>query len=258
MRQEVVKIDKNIKLGHVYNLSERLQKIYWTYVDAIACMKEKVESTLKEDEISLIFSAIKYDYPELFMIWHPTHFRYSLKKVKGQTIRIEYMEYTASRAYLEAKLQLVEVKAKEIIMQCTNGKASSDKDIAKKLYNYMLDRYEFSEKADGKKSPPYAYTLECMLHNEGVCQGLSFAYMYMLRKLQIPAMVVEGVAYNELENGGHAWNIIQFGDGRYWQADLSWDIGENNRGRAVYWGLTDNEMENKGHSWKKEDYPICS
>lgn len=144
----------------------------------------------------------------------------------------------------------LERKASEILQPILNNRVS---DIKKVLYvhDYLIKHITYRERS-----------LDCLSHsaygaivnNEAVCEGISYGFSYLLKKLGIKATVVDGKADGE----AHAWNIVEIGSERF-HFDVTWDLLRQNDNHDMiydYFCLSDSDL--KDRIWDRKIYPICN
>ncbi len=239
-----------------YNLNTRMQKAYLKTVDAIYAMENKVQVPLRDAaEFSEVLERIIYDFPEIDLMWDYEESKIWLNTRGNEVIDMTInIKYHGTRQQLAKKMNDIDQVAERIIEQSLREMKMSDEKCMEAIYKTMISYMKCSILDEKGEYPPHAYTLECLLYGNGVCQGIACAYSYILRKLQIPSMVVVGKADGKGGVGGHAWNIVQMTDGSYRHMDVFWDtVGRGDR----FWAIDDIAMGVRKHRWNKLEYPIC-
>lgn len=56
-----------------------------------------------------------------------------------------------------------------------------------------------------------------------VCEGYARAFKLICDRLDIPCVLVSGVAINSGGSGAHMWNYVQMDDGNWYAVDVTWD-----------------------------------
>lgn len=255
--ERLIKIEKGLPLGVYHNLNERFQYAYMQLLKGISQMLQEVRLQLYDiRELLVLYEALCRDYPQTELVWNYKDSKYSAGYV-NKDIRgiILYVKYHGSYESIKQKLQNIDEEAERIIEICLLGDKMTDDDIVKRLCTYMVKAYYYTKEQSNGRYPDYAYTLECLIHGDGVCAGFAGVLTYILRKLQIPVMTVSGKA-NDRYFSGHAWNIIQRSDGTYWHIDLTWDLGCTLK-KQEYFELDDGAMRARKHYWNSQEYPMC-
>lgn len=88
------------------------------------------------------------------------------------------------------------------------------------------------------------------------CEGIAKAMKVLLNALDMKCIVAMGEAGQGNDWGPHAWNIVNI-DGKAYQADVTWDIGDSVGGKISYeyFNVTDRFMK-KTHK-AEDDLPKC-
>ena len=253
-----IQIDKHRKLGRFQKLPERLQEAYWLVVDALCEMKPKVTIPIHaSSEFLDLYSAIRYDYPELKLIWDYEKSKYSEHKIGSKLVSVEwFLTYKGSKEYLSQLIRKIDIEVEKIINESVCGKRMSDEQCIEAIYKAIAAKMVYSKSIDNNetKYPAHSYTLECILHGNGVCAGMASLFAYTLNKLQIPVMVINGMACGGSDRDRHAWNIVKMSDGSFKHIDVTWDAGGK---KTTYLALDDLAMQSKRHEWVICDYPVC-
>lgn len=251
--KKLVELDEFCELSNANNFCERMQSAYWILANALLVRKEEVEIPLREgEELWEVARALRFDHPEINLIWNYPETRYRIiRKPTGKKCMHLFLEYNGTAQTLKNKLKKIEDVVQEIIENSVAGKVMGDEQRIEAIYKYMASRYRYSDRMKNGEYPKTSYNLECLLKQDAVCSGLSSAFTYILKKLQIPVMTVLG----ESEQEKHAWNIVQFPNGSYRHIDLTWDVGNR---RFEYLALDDIAIRARRHHWVGRDYPICA
>jgi transglutaminase/protease-like cytokinesis protein 3 len=181
---------------------------------------------LDTDGIKNVMTAVYNDHPELF--WVDTSYSFGYTS-KGTVISVT-LQYNSTADSLQTSRTAFLNAAGKII----NGASSyaSDLDKEKYVYKALQNLATYDENADLNQS---AYS--ALVNGKSVCAGYSRAFQYIMMQLNVPCYFCSGYA-----NGGyHAWNIISI-DGKYYNADLSWDdsLGElSNTVSYSYFNISD-------------------
>lgn len=208
----------------------------------------------KEEDIYLIYQALRLDYPEIEVIWDYQQSGYFKNIIAGNSCIIKmFLKYKKDCDLL---LRQIDDKVNQIIRKCSGKGLTSDEELVKAVYKSLSEEYIYSKErnTDGTY-PDYAYTLEALLKN-GVCRGYAVAMVYILKKLQIPVMYISGDADGQ-EFGGHAWNLVQNIEGKYRHLDVTWDLGKPEN-KFNYFYLDDIQMRARRHFWDVRKFPKCS
>lgn len=90
-----------------------------------------------------------------------------------------------------------------------------------------------------------------LLQGRAVCAGYALALEKCLKYVGIEAKKVSGMANTGKEEGQHAWNQVCI-DGKWYNADLTWDYSKIQRGKPLEYCLVGDEMFNKEHKAREK------
>ena len=181
--------------------------------------------------------------PELFFVE-------GLEYIYDDKRTLIYPEYCYDKSSVNYLLEACRIKATQLVSRINTddsySKALQAHDFLARNVNYV--------KGDlaGLHSMVGPFT-----RKQGVCDGFSKAYKYMLDKMGIPCKIVRGHAGNPHDGSEelHAWNMIQIRD-KWMHVDVTFDttIRSGKDLRYDYFGLTDNQIL-KDHVYKVKEYP---
>ena len=86
-----------------------------------------------------------------------------------------------------------------------------------------------------------------LIHGRAVCAGYALALEQCLKYVGIDAKYISGMAEVGEESGGHAWNQVCI-DGKWYNADLTWDAQRIQRGMPLQYCLMGDKMFEKEHT----------
>ena len=133
----------------------------------------------------------------------------------------------------------------------------NSKQKALALHNYLTKnvRYCEQELISSSYSPIYHTAYGAIVNKLSVCEGISAAYCYLLKKVGIDATIVSG-STDDPADPSHCWNIIKI-DSDYFHVDVTWDLKKQIGDGCCfdYFGLKDSDLS--GRTWNKRLYPRC-
>jgi|GEM_PF-867790 len=154
------------------------------------------------------------------------------------------------------ELYTVYDKAKEIIKNIIKP-GMSDLQKEKAIHDYIVlnTKYDYDNYNNHTLQIWDGNPYGILIKGTGVCEGYADTTKLLLDMEGIDCIVVTGNAIGSTE--GHAWNIVKI-DGKYYQLDTTWEIGnkQTNFVRYEYFNLSDKEMS-EDHNWDKTKYPKC-
>lgn len=171
--------------------------------------------------------AIKMDNPDLFYIafnkillvtetttrGNSKTYKLSLENDENNTFLSDNF---SSKEAVTLAINQLENKRNEIL----RGAVGSDYDKIKYVHDWIVENVEY-ETTISKKNIHNIYG--ALIENEVVCGGYAKAFKYLLDELNIPCIIVQGVATNSdgvTEN--HAWNYVKL-NGKWYGVDTTWD-----------------------------------
>lgn len=209
-------------------LTDQQQKVY----DQVYENAENLNTSftlveiLSKDGINNVMTAVFNDHPELF--WLDTSYSYGYT-TKGTVVSLTLVLNETAKN-ISSSRQKFQAAVTKIIAEAS--KVSGDVEKEKVVYKELMNRVVYDENSVLNQS---AYS--AMVNGSSVCAGYSRAFQYILQQLNIPCYFCSGYA-----NGGyHAWNIVKV-DGKFYNADLSWDdeLGDiSNSYSYVYFNISD-------------------
>lgn len=191
----------------------------------IRSFKGKIElKTLKGMSTNIIkkFGEIKFD------IAHDLHGEYTSEELVPV---LEVMEQIKSQIPENAS----EYEKFNIVYNIIGKAANYD-------YSGCIDNEQHVEGAEA-----VTRSLEgVLIHGRAVCAGYALALEQCLKYVGIDAKYISGMAEVGEESGGHAWNQVCI-DGKWYNADLTWDAQRIQRGMPLQYCLMGDKMFEKEH-----------
>ena len=208
-RQEVAQADEGHQEYYFGLLNENEQRGYREILEGIRSFEDKFYLSLSGDnEIDRVYHAVLKDHPELFWV----HNREKVYKTiySGR----DYCQFSPGYTYTEAQrqeiTQAMENAYQEVLSQIPDG--ADDYTKVMTVYTYVIDNTEYAI-SDDDQSIAGAFWKK-----QAVCAGYAGAVQYLLERLDIPCIYVEGDAANSTQ--GHAWNIVEL-NGQYYYVDAT-------------------------------------
>ena len=200
-RQEVAQTDEGHQEYYFGLLNENEQRGYREILEGIRSFEDKFYLSLSGDnEIDRVYHAVLKDHPELFWV-------HNREKVYKTTYSgRDYCQFSPGYTYTEEQrqeiTQAMENAYQEVLSQIPDG--ADDYTKVMTVYTYVIDNTEYVI-SDDDQSIAGAFWKK-----QAVCAGYAGAVQYLLERLDIPCIYVEGDAANSTQ--GHAWNIVELKD----------------------------------------------
>lgn len=251
---------KKLKISHFQALNKEERQAYEKIKEAVVNGQKEASFVLKNDDKRFfeVFETFFMDYPEIECIMNKQKHYLKQKLSSGKALYTGMWKYE-KKSVAETKKLMDEIhqNAVQIINKAMPVRPKSQKEMVRKIYCYMADKYHYSKSINDRGDyPKDSYYLTTMLHDHGVCSGISKCFTYVLRLLDIPVLTVYGDADGARNGnkGGHCWNMVKL-NGKYYHLDLTWDCCC--RTNSKYYLLDDVAMQTKCHFWKRKVYPKC-
>lgn len=235
------------------SLSAENQKIYDQMLDAVMNHDEEVTlSTSEGRQLEDIFNCIKADYGGLFWV---ESFRYTQYQRNGQTEMMSFSpNYTMTKEERSRAQKKIDKKAKKYLKGIKQG--ASDYEKVRHIYRTLIEKVDYELESDNNQN-----IISVFLERKTVCQGYASAMQYLLEKLDIPCVIVTGMA----KGGPHAWNLVQL-DGEWYYVDVTWGNSkyhddEENDVKYVeydYLNITTEEMLQDHNPQMEFELPECT
>lgn len=162
-----------------------------------------------------------------------------------------YLQTVPLFPYLDRKKKMEFDKEFQYVVNGIQGIASTPYFQAKAAYLYLLQTVSYNS-----ENPKVCHSAwGALMDGKAVCEGISYAYAFLLNKMRIPCGIVNGDC--SLMGGAHAWNLLKL-DGDYYHVDVTWGLtsDQGSRDNFNYFMLTDDEIS-CNHSWDKKYIPSC-
>ncbi|HJB16192.1 MAG TPA: transglutaminase-like superfamily [Candidatus Blautia excrementipullorum] len=207
--QDVVQNDEGHQEYYFQLLGEDERRVYREMLDGIRKRNAEFYLTTGENEmVDKVYHALLKDHPELFWI----HNRESVYKTTydGEDYSLFSPGYTYTDEEIGEIQQSMEEAYQEVASLAANAPDSYEK--VKAVYTYLIDNTEYVSSEHDQNIAGVFWK------KQAVCAGYARAMQYLLERLDIPCVYVEGSTAGSTE--GHAWNIVQL-DGQYYYVDAT-------------------------------------
>ena len=231
-------------------LSDKQKKAYDTILEAVTNIETSVPNIILNNakDLNAVANAIRCDYAELF--WFDGGCPSNYYTYQG------YVEMTVTPIYAYTREEIIQYQVfvesqTQALLSRLAGKTEYEK--VKGVYDYLVDYTAYDYAYYGK-------TLYELFHDgRAVCEGYARAAQYLLTKLGVEVIFVEGDAGVPGQMEAHAWNIVNVG-GDYYHLDVTWGDPYSEDGTQTknynYLCVTDEEI-GRSHKFQRGDYPPC-
>lgn len=202
---------KTYKLHYMF-LSGDDREVYRALFKAIDGYEYSVvfDRELDHDRLVRIFLEVLADNPTLF--WVDKSLRISSSPGRTEAIfNHVFLREDVGRYKKEMTREVEAIRLKVV------GSCKSDYEVALMVHDILARNITYLDEG----TPQQQSMLGPLLHRKGVCEGIAFAYSYILYVCGVNCTTVYGRI--EGERHGHAWNIL-FLDGKGYHVDVTHDL----------------------------------
>ncbi len=240
-------MDQKAKNTHYgYSLLTDAEKfVYEEIYDGISKMEDMITFTAKIDagNFKKIYRYYLADSPEHCWLWGDgNEFSYELY-VDSTTDKVGKMAIYYNASKTEGPLMKSRMATKIEDLTKDISVSLPDKEKALIVHNRLCEHVAY----DDTISMPYIHrAYGALVRNFAVCDGYSYAYQVLLNSLGIRTVTVAGygtsIISNSIDHGSHAWNLVEFSEGKWSYVDVTWDDHTEDLGIFHYYFGAGNEI----------------
>lgn len=208
-QMEVAQSEEGHQEYYFKQLNEEEQRVYRELLKGIRAREKDFYLTLSQDDsIDRCYHAVLKDHPEIF--WVHNH-----EKIYKTTYSdSDYCTFTPGYIYIESEISEIQ-NAMEAGFQEVSSLIpadASDYEKVRIVYTYVIDNTQYQASDDDQSIAGVFWK------KEAVCAGYAGAVQYLLERIGVPCIYVDGSTQGSTE--GHAWNIVKL-DGEYYYVDAT-------------------------------------
>lgn len=190
-------------------LDREEKRAYREILEGVRKREEEFYVTLSaDDKVDKVYHAVLKDHQELFWV----HNRETIYKTtfKGRDYCLLFPGYSYTEEEIKEISRAMETAFQEVLSLLPAE--AGDYEKAKTVYTYLIDlaSYEVSEHDQSIAG--------IFWKKSAVCAGYAGAAQYLLERLNVPCIYVEGDAADS--DLSHAWNIVEI-DGQNYYMDVT-------------------------------------
>lgn len=207
--REVAQFDEGHQEYYFQLLNEEERRGYREMLEGIRGREEEFYVSIAADEkVDRVYHAVLKDHPELFWV-------HNREQVYKTTLSDrDYCVFTPGYTYTEEEsaqiLDSMEAAFQAVTAAIPQGADTYEK--VKTVYTYLIDHVEYQTSEDDQN------IAGAFWKKKAVCAGYAGAMQYLLERMDIPCIYVEGSARGSED--GHAWNIVTI-DGNPYYVDVT-------------------------------------
>lgn len=208
-RQEVPQTDEGHQEYYFKLLDEEEQRGYREMLNGIRERKEEFYISISDDEkVDRAYHALLKDHPELYWV----HNREQVYKTTFS--RGDYCLFAPGYTYTREEMAQIDESLEQTYQAVLSmlPENADDYEKARVVYTYLIDSVDYEISEDDQS------IAGAFWKNKAVCAGYAGGVQYLLERLGVVCIYVEGSAKGSTE--GHAWNIVQL-DGQYYYLDAT-------------------------------------
>ena len=208
-QMEVAQSEEGHQEYYFKQLNEEEQRVYRELLKGIRAREKDFYLTLSQDDsIDRCYHAVLKDHPEIF--WVHNH-----EKIYKTTYSdSDFCTFTPGYIYTESEISEIQ-NAMEAGFQEVSSLIpadASDYEKVRIVYTYVIDNTQYQASDDDQSIAGVFWK------KEAVCAGYAGAVQYLLERIGVPCIYVDGSTQGSTE--GHAWNIVKL-DGEYYYVDAT-------------------------------------
>ncbi len=208
-KQQTAETDEGHLEYYFSLLDDNEKKAYRELLEGIRGFEEKFYLSVSGDEeTDRIYHAVLKDHPEIFWV-------HNREKVYKTTYAgKDYCQFSPGYTYSEEERQQItramEDAYQEVLSEIPEG--ADDYQKVMTVYTYIIDHTDYVVSQDDQSIAGTFWK------KQAVCAGYAGAVQYLLERLGVYCIYVEGDAKNSTQ--GHAWNLVRL-DGEYYYVDAT-------------------------------------
>lgn len=188
---------------YYYNQLTDIQKnIYNQLYKTVETVSESTTISLNsvtQDEISIIFRALRYDHPEIYWI---QAYKYIIDEKSDQLYF--YPTYLVNAEEKSLYDEQLSVWTERALSTVNSEMTTYEKE--KAIYDFIVDNTEYNLDSELNQS------LISVVKGKSVCLGYTKAMKHICDKINIPCVIIEGTSKDGI---AHSWNKVQINDAWY-------------------------------------------
>ncbi|MCM1186143.1 MAG: hypothetical protein NC251_08330 [Lachnoclostridium sp.] len=186
-----------------------MESILGSMEKEVKLSKEGLDAGLDETCIDTIFQCVMIDHPELFYVNGYSYNQY-LKGLRTTAIMFSG-NYAMEKEEAQKRRSEIEEAADALLAEAPSW--GDDYGKVKYVYETLIENTEYDLTAEDNQN---IYSV--FVNHKSVCQGYAKATQYLLLKMGIECVLVQG----SVDTGeAHSWNLVK-ADGDYYYVDTTW------------------------------------
>ena len=202
-QMEVAQSEEGHQEYYFKQLTEEEQRVYRELLKGIRAREKKFYLTISDDDsIDRSYHAVLKDHPEIFWV----HNREKIYKTTYSDS--DYCVFTPGYTYTDSEIDEIQTAMEQSFQEVRALIPEDAGDYEKVRIVYVIDHTQYQTGEDDQSIAGVFWK------KSAVCAGYAGAVQYLLERLDIPCIYVDGSTKGSTE--GHAWDIVKIGQEYYY------------------------------------------
>ena len=204
-QMEVAQSEEGHQEYYFKQLTEEEQRVYRELMKGIRAREKEFYLTISDDDsIDRSYHEVLKDHPEIFWV----HNREKIYKTTYSDS--DYCVFTPGYTYTDGEIDEIQTAMEQSFQEVRAliPEDASDYEKVRIVYTYVIDHTQYQTGEDDQSIAGVFWK------KSAVCAGYAGAVQYLLERLDIPCIYVDGSTKGSTE--GHAWDIVKIGQEYYY------------------------------------------
>lgn len=204
-QMEVAQSEEGHQEYYFKQLTEEEQRVYRELLKGIRAREKEFYLTISDDDsIDRSYHAVLKDHPEIFWV----HNREKIYKTTYSDS--DYCVFTPGYTYTDSEIDEIQTAMEQSFQEVRAliPEDAGDYEKVRIVYTYVIDHTQYQTGEDDQSIAGVFWK------KSAVCAGYAGAVQYLLERLDIPCIYVDGSTKGGTE--GHAWDIVKIGQEYYY------------------------------------------
>ena len=204
-QMEVAQSEEGHQEYYFKQLTEEEQRVYRELLKGIRAREKEFYLTISDDDsIDRSYHAVLKDHPEIFWV----HNREKIYKTTYSDS--DYCVFTPGYTYTDSEIDEIQTAMEQSFQEVRAliPEDAGDYEKVRIVYTYVIDHTQYQTGEDDQSIAGVFWK------KSAVCAGYAGAVQYLLERLDIPCIYVDGNTKGSTE--GHAWDIVKIGQEYYY------------------------------------------
>lgn len=204
-QMEVAQSEEGHQEYYFKQLTEEEQRVYRELLKGIRAREKEFYLTISDDDsIDRSYHAVLKDHPEIFWV----HNREKIYKTTYSDS--DYCVFTPGYTYTDSEIDEIQTAMEQSFQEVRAliPEDAGDYEKVRIVYKYVIDHTQYQTGEDDQSIAGVFWK------KSAVCAGYAGAVQYLLERLDIPCIYVDGSTKGSTE--GHAWDIVKIGQEYYY------------------------------------------